>query len=406
MSTLINSNFIIGCIAASLGFVVSFIFFAINKEDSHSRKMLAGVIFCISLFSLSHSLVGTAFYLNFPHVWRLAAPFSGLMPPLLYFYVRSVLYQEFRFRPNDFLFFIPGVLMFIHFLPFYMLSGDEKRAIILKMLSNKKLALLETEGFFPSGYGMLIRSLSSVLFTLLAIFETYQHKTKAIFKGVTYQTRNQEVYKWLYFLLSCIAFSIILLIFWNFLAISSKIEFSFAISFTSTGLILILSIYLFLKPTILYGFQGWVNNPGVLPDSGKSGYILTSNSQIQDSDISSFSAEMREEISSAIENHFNYNKPFVVPGYKIKDLSLELNIPVYLISSFINQEYGKNFNEFINDHRLAYISDMLIESPDSQNFTLEALAKSAGFNTRNTFIVAVKKKYGKTPSAYYFRKLT
>ena len=405
MSTLFNFNYIIGCIAASLGFVVSFILFAINKEYSHSRKMLAGVIFCISLFSLTYSLVGTTFFLNFPHAWRLAAPFSGLMPPLLFFYVRSVLYQEFRFRPNDFLFFIPAVLMIIHFLPFYMLSGDEKREIILKMLSNKKLALLEIDGIFPSGFGMLIRSLTGVLFTLLAIFELYQHKTKTILKGVTYQTRNQEVYKWLYFLLSCIAFSIILLIFWNFLAISSKIEFSFAISFTTTGLILVISMYLFLKPTILYGFQGWANTPGVLPDSG-SGYVLTMNSQIQDSDISSFSAEMREEISSAIENHFKHNRPFIAPGYKIKDLSLELNIPVYLISSFINQEYGKNFNEFINDHRLAYISDMLVESPDSQNFTLEALAKSAGFNTRNTFIVAVKKKYGKTPSAYYLRKLT
>jgi AraC-like DNA-binding protein len=110
---------------------------------------------------------------------------------------------------------------------------------------------------------------------------------------------------------------------------------------------------------------------------------------------------MQVELRSSLENHFKNNKPFIASGYKIKDLSSELDIPVYLISSFINQEYGKNFNELINDYRVDYIADVLKESPDSQNFTLEAIAKSAGFNSRNTFIGAVKKKYGKTPSAHF-----
>jgi AraC-like DNA-binding protein len=107
------------------------------------------------------------------------------------------------------------------------------------------------------------------------------------------------------------------------------------------------------------------------------------------------------EIGSRIENHFKNNKPFLAGGYKIKDLSLQLNIPIYLISTFINQEYGKNFNEFINDYRLDYVKDLLEESPDSQNFTLEAIAQSAGFNSRNTFIGAVKKKFGMTPTSYF-----
>lgn len=405
MIVLQELNYIIGCICAAFGFFVSLILLVVDRKNSVSRLMLAGVIFCLSIISLSYAIVGTQFYIKFPHVWRIAAPFSCLMPALLYLYVRTVLKQEFRFQTNDFFFVIPALLMSINFLPFYVLTGDQKREIILQMLANTNLALIEIDGIFPPGSGILIRTLTSVFFTFFAIFQVYQHKRKPIFKRVTDSTQNHEIYKWLNFLLKCVLFSYLLLILWNFLAISNKIEFSFAISITTAGLIIIICTYLFFKPRILYGLQGWVNVPDVLPDAEEN-HQKKRKSGLSDSEVSSFSLEMREELSAAIENHFKYNKPFIAPGYKIKDLSLELDIPVYLISSFINHEYGMNFNEFINDHRVDYITDILKESPESQNFTLEAVAQSAGFNSRNTFIAAVKKKSGMTPSSYFSNKTT
>lgn len=286
-----------------------------------------------------------------------------------------------------------------------MLPGDQKRAIILQILANKKLALVEIDGIFPPGLGILIRTVTSVFFTFFAISQVYQHKRKLISKGVTDATQNHETYKWLYFLLNCVTFSYALLILWNFLAISNKIEFSFAISFTTAGLIIIICTYLFFKPRILYGLQGWNEKSSLLTEEAikdQSLPITLSNH----TKTSFFTDEMRVEISSSIENHFKNNKPFLAAGYKIKDLSQELNTPIYLISSFINQEYGKNFNELINDYRVDYITDLLKESPDSQNFTLEAVAKSAGFNSRNTFIGAVKKKSGMTPSNYFSKEIS
>jgi len=405
MDVVQDLNYIIGCICASLGFVVSIIFIAVNKEGSHSRKLLAAVLFCLSVFCLNYAVVGTRFFLAFPHAWRLPAFFSGLAPALIYLYVRSVLNQEFKLRPNDIFFAIPAILITVDFLPFYTLSGDEKRAIILKLLGNKKLALIEIEGLFPPGFGMIIRSSSGLAFTFLSLFKLHQNKKRSQFKASNTYSQNLVIYKWLYFFLIAISFSYILLILWNFLAISEKIEFFVAISFTTAGLILFICIYLFSNPKILYGLQGWVTEPDVLPDATMADQ-KKSKSESSDSDESSFSLEMRKEIGSAIENHFKCNKPFIYPRYKIKYLSLELHIPVYLISSFINHEYGMNFNEFINNYRVDYIADILKESTESQNFTLDALAKSAGFNSRNTFIAAVKKKTGMTPSGYFKHKFT
>jgi AraC-like DNA-binding protein len=404
MGSIVELNFITGSIGATLGFAVSIILLVANKEESLSRKLLSGIVFCLSLFSLTYGLIGTQFFIKFPFSWRIPAIFSGILPPLLYLYVRSVLYQEFRLRKHDALFFIPAVLMFIHFLPFYILSDEEKRAILVRMFSNKKLALIEVDGLFPSGVGMIIRSSTGLLFTFLAISQIYKSKNKLPLKKETDLNQNKGVYKWLVFLLICISFSYVLLIMWNFLAISSKIEFFVAIGFTTAGLIFTICAYLFLQPNILYGLQGWVKSPVVSPVFS----LLEQNDinrQLQNESVSFFSPEMQVELRSSLENHFKNNKPFIASGYKIKDLSSELDIPVYLISSFINQEYGKNFNELINDYRVDYIADVLKESPDSQNFTLEAIAKTAGFNSRNTFIGAVKKKSGLTPSSYFNKKI-
>jgi len=405
VSSIQDINYVAGSVGATLGFAVSIILLIVNNEKPLSKVLLSGLIFCLSLFSISYALVGTEFYIRYPHAWRFSAPFSGFAASILYLYTRSVLNQEFRLRRFDALLFIPGFLMFVHFLPFYMLSGEQKRAIIAEMFNNKHLAMIEIDGMFPSGVGMIIRSTTGLLFTSLAIFEAYKYKKISSFKKMNQGTHNQTIFNWLVFLLASVLLSYLLLILWNFLGISSKIEFFVAIGFTSAGLIFSICTYLFLEPTILYGLQGWSNSQVVSPILSRPNQ-KSIKSQLEDESVSSISLEMQVEMHNILENHLKNNKPFIASGYKVKDLSSELDIPVYLISSFINQAYSKNFNELINDYRVDYISNLLQESPDSQHFTLEAIAKSAGFNSRNTFIAAVKKKHGKTPSALFNRKLT
>jgi len=205
----------------------------------------------------------------------------------------------------------------------------------------------------------------------LAIFEAYKYKKISSFKKMNQGTHNQTIFNWLVFLLASVLLSYLLLILWNFLGISSKIEFFVAIGFTSAGLIFSICTYLFLEPTILYGLQGWSNSQVVSPILSRPNQ-KSIKSQLEDESVSSISLEMQVEMHNILENHLKNNKPFIASGYKVKDLSSELDIPVYLISSFINQAYSKNFNELINDYRVDYISNLLQESPDSQHFTLEA----------------------------------
>jgi AraC-like DNA-binding protein len=47
-----------------------------------------------------------------------------------------------------------------------------------------------------------------------------------------------------------------------------------------------------------------------------------------------------------------------------------------------------------------YIKDVLLQEPGADQYTLEAIGRKAGFNSRGTFIAAVKKQTGQTPSAF------
>jgi YesN/AraC family two-component response regulator len=88
----------------------------------------------------------------------------------------------------------------------------------------------------------------------------------------------------------------------------------------------------------------------------------------------------------------------------ISDLSRELNLPAYMLSAFINQEYGKNFNELINEYRVNYLVNEMKSSLDHSQYTLEAMGNLAGFNSRAAFIAGVKKTTGKKPSEVFGRR--
>ena len=92
-------------------------------------------------------------------------------------------------------------------------------------------------------------------------------------------------------------------------------------------------------------------------------------------------------------------KPFLKPGYTIKDLSDELGMPSYQLSSFINHKLGMNFSDYLNQFRIKYCEE-IIKREGGGKLNLQQLAARCGFQNRNTFTTAFKKFTGRTPSEY------
>lgn len=105
------------------------------------------------------------------------------------------------------------------------------------------------------------------------------------------------------------------------------------------------------------------------------------------------------EIDEAIRRHFEERKPFLQHGYSLRQLSDETGIPLHHLSAFINKHYKVNFNDFINEYRVAYCKEKLLNG-ECKHKKLEAIAGESGFNNRNTFTSAFKRVTGMNPSDF------
>ncbi len=90
--------------------------------------------------------------------------------------------------------------------------------------------------------------------------------------------------------------------------------------------------------------------------------------------------------------------------YKKTDLSLNqvalaMQLHPNQLSALINQYFQKNFREFINTYRIENAKSLLLD-PDSERWTIEAIAGESGFQSRSAFYQAFKTIEGVTPTQF------
>ena len=88
----------------------------------------------------------------------------------------------------------------------------------------------------------------------------------------------------------------------------------------------------------------------------------------------------------------------------LRSLSEILQTNQKYLSQVINHEKKSNFNNYINELRINYLLNRLLEDKEYRNSKLSYIATTSGFNNLNTFYSAFKKRLGILPS-YFIEKL-
>ena len=83
----------------------------------------------------------------------------------------------------------------------------------------------------------------------------------------------------------------------------------------------------------------------------------------------------------------------------LKKVSEQLGTNGNAISRLVNSETGTNFNDYINQKRIALAQNRLLD-PEFKQLTVEAIGESVGFKSKSAFYNAFKKHTGQSPSAY------
>jgi AraC-like DNA-binding protein len=104
-----------------------------------------------------------------------------------------------------------------------------------------------------------------------------------------------------------------------------------------------------------------------------------------------------DKLKNKLEILMQNDKVYLEPNLTLNDLSKQLGVNSTVLSFTINNGFGKNFNDFINEFRINDVKAKLKNADDS---TLLGIAFDCGFNSKATFNRAFKKFTGISPKEF------
>lgn len=378
-----------------------------------ANLMLLGWLFVTGTALVNLYLIDTGLIFNFPWIYRLPSPLYYLLFPFAFFYLRMIVTDKTSLNKWDFIHLLPAAIHLIEMLPFYLSSNDFKLDVMLKAFNNPLGAFTHSEGWLTNYQHNVIRGLLGIGYSL-AMFRILSNQK---YQKIQHKNIFPIISKWL------TAFSVIqfllgftLFLFLGFPQIAPASERA-SLIFISLAIIQIsAAIILMFNPIILYGIPKLKANakiPEIKEQPRKTGTVdnktateLPNKPQMEeDVEFSAYNPKSEKEqvLINRLEQLMQIEKPFLQPQLSSQDTATALGIPLHHLSYLLNHVMFVRFTDYINEKRIQYMEQKIREG-ELKQFTLEALALSAGFNSRITFIRVVKKLKGVTPSEYFRRK--
>jgi AraC-like DNA-binding protein len=98
--------------------------------------------------------------------------------------------------------------------------------------------------------------------------------------------------------------------------------------------------------------------------------------------------------------HFEKKDHFLKKGITLSNLAQSINTNTAYLSEVINTHKEKNFTGYLNDLRIEYALQRLVEDKWFRSYKLTAIADELGYNSSQAFTAAFKKKTQTTLSIY------
>lgn len=354
-----------------------------NSVHLFTNNILAIIFLAYSYCTIGYLLISSGWLIYFPNFYRTPAPVNFLIPPLAFLYVKSVLTNKDKWTWKDNLHFLPFIFFVINYIPLYTMSYERKMEIVKLVINNYQYNYSGNDGFFSENI-QLLRPIQSVVYIILQwrlLLKFKKDNKEDAFKEYT-----QATITWLKNFTVAVSFTIftfLIFVIGVIYSLYTKKNINDIVFYASIPVAIsffYLSSYLIINPNVLIGLP-YID----ISKTNKASIVM---------DTQKFNEEV-----GIIERYLIQEAPYFKQNYTINELSLELSIPLKSLSFIINNHFKKNFNDFINYYRVAYVVDR-IKAGDFKNYTLYALASKAGFSNKTSFVNAFKKVHNCTPSQY------
>ena len=365
--------------------------FTKNAAKSYADYVLSFLLLVHCWSVILFLILYSEYILLFPHVFKTGLPLNFLIAPFSYLYVRAVLFNEKKIQKRDLIHLIPFVIVFINYIPFYLLPVNEKVTVIQNSLNYWPDTFKYQAGFLPENFSILFRLILAIIYLVLQwnLILSY----KKVHKESSIQIQISNVLKWLklFTITSTVIFfgiiGFMLTVFFLPSYYNDDLLMQIPSLLVSVGFF-VMAAYLLTHPEILSGLP-FVKYKEVPSD------VINDKSYMFSYINEDYKLEMER-----IVDYFKTEKPYLNKDLNINQVSVALAIPSRELSFIINNHFGQRFNDFLNKYRIEYITKK-INKEYLSNYTIEGIASEAGFASKSTFNLAFKKYHQCTPTEYF-----
>lgn len=358
------------------------LFFAVlilqKKKAAHDKILIYWLIY-LGIYIGTYALFSGTLFRDFPLLSASFISFFMLQGPFLYLYISALINEKFTFQWNSLLHFIPFLLFNLYLLIaswFPEMAGG----IRLDHVSggHKTPALFDLFLILTALSGPVYIILSARLFkkfdiNILDNFSTAENVNPAWLRNLVY------------------SFGAI----WTILIVFATVHHIFHLFswiFCTDGLFLSLSVFV-----ILVGYFGLTQKRIYTSHPGKNtGYVTTPKAKYAGTPLDETDAQ---QYTNRIKHYMRTKKPYLDPNLTLPDLADKLQMSSHILSRVINEKFGVNFFDFINQYRIQEVKVKMAD-PEYDHLSLLGIAMDSGFNTKSAFNRVFKKHSGLTPSEY------
>jgi len=377
----LNFQNIISLLTVFQAFLFAIYLISINPERRISNYLIAGYLIIFGLDS-GASYVMYFVYSDFPILGMIISMTLYLGAPLLFLYIKSSIYNDFKLRKVDSLHLLPFVIMNLLLIPYYYLVHFNRE------LAPQNAEIIFEEIIMPVNYVAIHVQLTSYLIASYVLLHRYN---KLYFENFS----NSESYKYKYLMQLIIIIFIldIISLVKNVLMFNMRgIIYEYTLGIVNL-MALIMVCWIVIKalqsPELYKGINSKLRSVSEILKENKK--HKTGEETIVD--------ESSNKVISKIKTHMEEDAPYKDASLSLDELARQVKISSKELSVLINHIMGLHFFDFVNEYRINHAKQILSDKDQSDLTVLEILYE-VGFNSKSSFNTEFKKRTGLTPTVY------
>ncbi len=349
------------------------------KSKNLAKHFLGYFMLVASLVYFSHVVYFTKHYNLYLFVDPIYNFASLAVYPMFYWYVK-LLTTESYFDFKNFKHLIPALVVFLISGLIYLFMNDS--GLFIRVVQFRDEVFI---GAYPNLWNVqkYVLVLSRIIFFIQVMaylyfgmirIEEYQKLASNFYSNL--EGRDMKWIKWLILIFSLTAI------------VSTASNFVGRYYFLKETLILVIPALAFSILLFIIGYLGIKQTYTInefVTDEGESDYYVESYT---------FGTLKKQLI-----NLFEKEKIYIRNDLRINQVGKMLNSNRTYISKLINEEFNCSFTDFVNNYRIEEAKNLL-KSEQSNLYTLEFIAESAGFTSAGSLIRIFKQFEATTPGNY------